>query len=185
MHFFVGSSNPVKINAVKFAVAKKFPNAVVIGFDVQSGVRHQPMTDDETRRGAENRAYAAISRGLEEYPEVTDAVGIGLEGGVFEADHELWSTVWAAVSDHRPKSTFVFTANGGRVLLPQEISKPMLAGEEMGPVIQRLSGILDVRQKQGMFGVVTKGFVERTEEYSSIVKLAIGLWYGKDWQHHD
>jgi non-canonical (house-cleaning) NTP pyrophosphatase len=44
-----------------------------------------------------------------------------------------------------------------------------------------VTGVNDVRSKQGMIGVVTGGFVDRTEEYSSIAKLALGLWYGREW----
>ena len=43
-------------------------------------------------------------------------------------------------------------------------------------------GEADVRSKQGMVGVVTKNFVDRTEEYTGIIKMALGLWYGRDWK---
>jgi len=33
-----------------------------------------------------------------------------------------------------------------------------------------------------MIGVVTNNFVDRTEEYSAIIKMALGLWYGRTWQ---
>jgi non-canonical (house-cleaning) NTP pyrophosphatase len=42
-----------------------------------------------------------------------------------------------------------------------------------------LSGEKDVRSKQGMIGIITNGFVDRTEEYTGITKMALGLWYGR------
>jgi non-canonical (house-cleaning) NTP pyrophosphatase len=43
MKFFVASTNPVKINAVKQVVSKKFPQALVKSLEVASGVAAQPM----------------------------------------------------------------------------------------------------------------------------------------------
>jgi inosine/xanthosine triphosphatase len=178
--FCVGSTNPVKKNAVKQALSEKMPEAEVEGFEVPSGVNAQPMTDEETRLGAENRARAAVERGkLQFADQTTEVFGIGLEGGIFQdSAGELWSTVWAAVVS--PEGD-LYVANGSRIRIPETIAQPMLKGEEMGPLVERLTGLGDVRQKQGMFGVITQNFVTRTEEYSSIVKMALGLWYGRDW----
>lgn len=181
MNIFVGSSNPVKLNAVRQALAEKYPNADVQGFDVASGVSHQPITDEETMIGAINRAKAALASGLAEtkQKDVTDVLGIGLEGGVFTDEQgQMWSTVWAAVVDTDGQE---YVANGARVKVPTIIAEPIARGEEMGPVMQSLTGISDVRKKQGMFGIITKDFISRTEEYGAIVKCALGLWYGRGW----
>lgn len=181
MHFFVGSSNPVKLNAVRSAIAEEWPDAQVHGFEVESGVRSQPMTDEETQQGAINRAKAARLAGFKKFPDLAleSGVGIGLEGGVTPWNGELWSTVWAAVVDG---SEEIFTSNGARMKVPASIAKPILEGGEMGPVVSKLVGVADVRKKQGMIGIVTQNFVNRTTEYGAIAKLAIGLWFGRDWE---
>ena len=52
----------------------------------------------------------------------------------------------------------------------------------MGPLVSKITGESDVRKKQGFIGVLTDGFVDRTEEYSGIAKMALGVWYGRNWQ---
>lgn len=180
MNIFVGSYNRVKINAVAQAVQAHWPTAEVTGYAVNSGVSSQPLTDEETQQGAVTRAKNALAAGIKHFPElnVEEVIGVGLEGGVTPWQNELWSTVWGAVVDRHGR---VFTANGVRIQLPKVIAQPILEGAEMGPLMEKLVGISDVRSHQGMIGVVTQNFVNRTEEYRGVAKLAIGLWFGQDW----
>ncbi|MDQ3008709.1 MAG: inosine/xanthosine triphosphatase [bacterium] len=180
MIIFVGSQNPVKIAAVSQAAAALKPQAVT-GFAVPSNVSEQPMTDPETRQGAYNRAMAAMVEGKKTLvPESkTTLLAIGLEGGVTKnEDGELWSTVWASVVDEEGKR---FEANGGRVRIPEPIAAAILSGGEMGPIMEKMMGIDNLKHKQGMFGIITNNFVDRTSEYSTIAKIALGLWYGQGW----
>lgn len=174
MHIYVGSTNPVKINAVTTAASETWPEVVVKGVGAASGVPEQPRGDQETRQGAINRAKAALEQGKKKSP----VLGVGLEGGVVMFDDELWSTVWVAVVD---QDAHIATANGARFRVPDRIAQPIIKGEEMGPVVASLVGEEDVRKKQGMIGVITSGFVDRTEEYMGIAKMALGLWYGREW----
>lgn len=185
MHIFVGSHNPVKINAVVGACSETWPDVVVEGFDVPSGISEQPKSDKETKIGAMNRAKATLAEGLKKYE--TDGVtfledqvlGVGLEGGVFEdEDGQMWSTVWVVAVD---TTGFMEFANGARFKVPNVVAEQIKKGGEMGPIISQVVGESDVRKKQGMIGITTKGFVDRTEEYQALAKLAIGLWYGRDW----
>lgn len=186
MIIFVGSTNPVKINAIKIASQTAWPNAQIIGMEADSNVSSQPRSDEETRLGAKNRALHVLEAGLKTLSETQlnqtqdQILGVGLEGGVFESQPgELWSTVWVAAVDQNKK---YFESNGARFKLPAVITNKLLAGEEMGPAVADLVAEPDVRQKQGAIGVVTKGFVDRTQEYAIIAKLALGLWYGQDWE---
>ncbi|GIK84294.1 MAG: NTPase [Patescibacteria group bacterium] len=185
MHIFVGSHNPVKINSVVGAVSETWPDAIVEGFDVPSGINEQPMGDQETKQGAMNRAQATLYDGLAKYEvdgfefDPEEVLGVGLEGGVFEdPEGQMWSTVWAVVVD---KNGLMEFANGARFKVPDIVAEQIRAGGEMGPIISSVVGESDVRKKQGMIGITTKGFVDRTEEYQALAKLAIGLWYGRDW----
>lgn len=57
----------------------------------------------------------------------------------------------------------------------------------MGPILSEMYYGANIRQTNGAIGVVTKNFVTRTEEYSAICKMAVGLWFGQDWMkqlHH-
>ncbi|MDH5533129.1 MAG: inosine/xanthosine triphosphatase [Candidatus Pacebacteria bacterium] len=183
MLIFVGSKNPVKINSVINAGSEAWPELKVVGIDVPSGINEQPMSDDETRQGAENRAKFVLKDGLKtlskkEIQENT-ILGIGLEGGVFEKiKGELWSTVWATVVDQKGN---LFESNGARFKVPNIIADRILAGEEMGPIMGSFFSDPNLKQKQGAIGAITKGFIDRTEEYTIIVKLALGLYFGQGW----
>jgi len=84
------------------AAAETWPKIKVSGFEVMSGVSEQPITDQETKTGAINRAQAVLQIGLKEAVDSKDILGVGLEGGVFVDDqNQTWTTVWAAVVDHK------------------------------------------------------------------------------------
>lgn len=184
MKIFVGSTNPVKINAVIQAALETWPDLKTEGFEVPSGISEQPMSDEETYTGAVNRAKAVFAIGKkslnsENAHPTEEYLAVGLEGGVFEnTDGYLWCTVWVAVIDQEEN---IYTANGARFRVPDLVAKLIREGKEMGPVIGELVGEADVRKKQGMIGIITNGFVDRTEEYTGICKMALGLYYGRNW----
>ena len=181
MYFFVGTTNKAKLDAVRLATKVMWPDAVIIGYEVESGVAVQPMTDDETKLGSENRARRSLQLGREKHQNLAhlDSLGVGLEGGVTIIGDELWSTVWVTVVDQEGQ---LFSANGARIKLAPQIAQPILNGEEMGPVVEQLTGTVDIKQKQGMLGIVTKNYATRSEEYGAIAKLAVGLWFGREWE---
>ncbi len=185
MNIFIGSTNPIKIQAVIDATRAQWPGVVIEGIAVPSGIHEQPMSDTETRTGARNRAQAVLEAGLQklqqnqatEQPPVV--LGIGLEGGVESRDGELWSTVWAVVVD---QSGEYYESNGARFKVPEVFAQKIREGGEMGPVVSALTGIENIKHSLGMIGVITSSFCTRTEEYTAIAKLALGLWYGRKWQ---
>jgi len=181
MNILVGSTNPVKINSVINAGSETWPELEVIGISVPSGVGEQPFSDEETRLGATNRARAVLKAGLKKTSSKAKktTLGIGVEGGVFEKTRgELWSTVWAVIIDEKGN---IYESNGARFKVPEPINSRLLAGEEMGLIVGSLFADPNLKQKQGAIGAITKGFIDRTEEYTYIVKLALGLYYGRDW----
>ena len=86
----VGSGNPVKLNAVKAAFGRAFPDRAleVCSVPASSGVASQPLGDAETRLGAVNRATDAARLFAEQRGQVADFT-VGLEGGVAEGDRAL------------------------------------------------------------------------------------------------
>lgn len=182
MTIFVGSHNPVKVNAIVNAASETWPDVTVEGIDVPSGISEQPFSDKETRVGAVNRAEGALAQGLKIQPALQKTpelvLGVGLEGGVFEHDGDVWSTVWVAVIDLNGS---LFEANGARFKVPPRIGQLLKDGQELGPLMSELVGEADIRKKQGMIGIITNSFVDRTEQYQGIAKMAIGLWHGREW----
>src|SRR5436309_1627853 len=87
----VGSTNPVKIGAVRAMIAQVWADARVDGVSVPSGVSDQPIGDDETIRGALARAAAARDA-------LGTELGVGIEGGVVErSDGTMRTCAWAAI----------------------------------------------------------------------------------------
>ena len=168
----VGSANPVKVEAAKIA-AQDLGDSKVQGFEVESGVSHQPRSDGETRAGAAARAHAALNA------SVDAEIGIGFEGGVHEEMGAMYNVVWCSVVDRNGEH---FETSGARFLLPKIIADGIRVGKEMGPLLDELLKDTNTKQKQGMVGTVTKGYITRTEEYASLARLAIGLWFGRSWQ---
>ncbi|HZZ98902.1 MAG TPA: inosine/xanthosine triphosphatase [Candidatus Saccharimonadia bacterium] len=168
----IGSTNKTKILAVEQAFSA-IPLTKVKGVEVNTGVSEQPMSDEETQNGAENRARAA----LEKVPKAD--LAMGLEGGVQKTKRGLMNSVWCCLID---RDENVFFANGERFYIPNLIAEKILAGREMGPLLDELTGEKDIKKGRGFIGVVTKSYITRPEAYGNLAKLVVGLWYGKEWE---
>lgn len=168
MKIIVGSTNPVKINAVRVVFEEAWSGCQVSGVEVESGVASQPMSEDETRRGAMNRAKLCV---------VNADYGVGIEGGVQEIDGKLFECAWVAVIN---KSGEVGMGGGLYFELPEKIARRIQKGEELGPIMQELMQY-DVKRSDGAIGVLTKGMLTRQAAYEQIVKSAIVRFVSKEW----
>jgi inosine/xanthosine triphosphatase len=159
----VGSTNPVKIGAARRIFGQLFPGAAVTGLAVPSGVSAQPIGAEETRQGAVNRARAALAAGDADF-------GVGLEGGVAFRGDECWMIQFCAIA-HR--SGRIGIGEGVQFLLPPRIGEAVRAGGEVGPLMDGLSGIANIKQKGGAIGFLTNGLVVREEMYAHMVAAAL------------
>ncbi len=177
IHLWLGSTNRAKVAAAEAAVLS-VSSGIVTGVSVTSGVAEQPMSDEETRAGATGRARAALIHGQQQKIGGL-LLGMGLEGGVVEQSDGLWNTVWAVVVDEQGD---VFAANGSRFRIPERIAQSIRDGREMGPLLAEITGVDDIRSKGGFIGAITESWVTRTQEYTNLATLALGLWHGRRWQ---
>lgn len=174
MRIGVGSQNPIKVAAVRQAMqlVVERQNLQIVpeitGYEVESGVPPQPRTELETRTGAFNRAQNVLQH------DPTIEVAVGMEGGVCPDGDDLFSTVWVCVRDRSGRKTEV---NGARFRLPKAVAEPIQNGEEMGLVMDRLTGKTNIKHQEGMIGTLTGGAVTRQEEYENLVTLALGLFF--------
>lgn len=165
MEIAIGTMNPVKIAAVKQAFTG-FPEAVFLPAAVSSGVSPQPFSDEETVKGAINRAKNAL------YHAGAD-LGIGLEGGIHETGDSFFLCNWGALA---VKNGETIEAGGARIKLPQEIGLAVKGGRELGDVMDEYTKQHNVRHKEGAVGIFTAGFVTRTEMFSHIAQLLAGQY---------
>ncbi|MBM7542985.1 DUF84 family protein [Amphibacillus cookii] len=162
MEVIVGSENKAKLNAVKAV----FSTEIVKGALAPSKVSDQPFSDEETLTGAINRAKYVQSVS-------TEAIGIGLEGGVMKLDNQLYLCNWGALidPDHR-----IFTASGARIPLPDIIAKSLYDGIELGVIIDEYADKVGVSQQKGAIGILTNNQLSRETMFIHIVQQLKGQW---------
>lgn len=158
----IGSKNFAKVEAVK----RVFTEEEVISLSVPSLVSEQPFSDDETIKGALNRAENALQAG-------STYIGIGLEGGVVEMLDGLFLCNWGALVDRNGFSTI---AGGARLRLPDEVAEQVRQGKELGPVMDDYARKRDVRQLEGAVGILTNGKINRLEMFQHVVMLLAGQY---------
>jgi inosine/xanthosine triphosphatase len=171
----VGSTNPVKIGAVRAVVQRIAPRVVVEGIAVPSSVPEQPWGDDETIRGAETRARAALAS-----PEPAD-LAVGLEGGVVDtADGGLRTCAWAAAISRDGR-----TGIGGSLAmpLPPAVASLVRGGLELGAAMDRVAGAHDTKRGPGAVGLLTAGLVDRQRAYEHLVAYALAPWLAAERWH--
>lgn len=162
MKIIIGSKNPAKVKAVQ-DVFQKY-GAEYMTLDIPSGVNNQPFSDEETIKGAINRAYGALEAG-------NGDIGIGLEGGVQDTEFGLFLCNWGALAE---KGKPPIIAGGARIPLPDAIAAKLAAGEELGPVMDDFTNKNDIRKKEGAIGVFTNGEISRSDMFSHVMKLLVG-----------
>lgn len=162
----VGSVNPVKIEAVRLAFKKVWPEKdwETEGVEVSSGVADQPMSDEETIEGAVNRAKAA----LEIIPEAE--YGVGLEGGLQQVGNYWFDCGWVAVVSRQGD---VGIGSSIKMITPPKMMEKISQGMELGLVIDEIFGTENSRQAEGHFGLMTKGVISRTKGYTDGVIAAL------------
>jgi inosine/xanthosine triphosphatase len=159
----VGSTNPVKLGAVRAILAPLAPSAVIAAVAVSSGVPDQPRGDEETIRGARARAQAAR--------DALDAdLGVGIEGGIVEDREGMRTCAWAAVAGRDGRVTV-----GGSLAmpLPNEVADAVRGGVELGEAMDRVSGGRDTKRGSGAVGILTAGLVDRQRAYEILLAYAL------------
>ena len=161
----VASKNPVKINATKIAFGKMFPDVdfEVVGVSVPSGVNDQPLSSDETKRGAINRASNVQK-------EVPDAdLWVGIEGGLEKIGDDMDAFAWIVIKSS-DRLSFSRTAS---FFLPRKTVELINSGIKLGTANDILFQRTDSKQKGGAVGILTDGVSTRTSYYIEAVVLAL------------
>ena len=198
MFIAVGSQNKAKLITVQIAIQKLFPSCEVIivsddfskncenrdnnlkpnsiyiqGFNVESGVSSQPMTDDECIQGATNRATNA----MKELP--TAVYGIGLEGGVDKKNGKWYECGWIVVKkkimDNSEGDEYdnIGIASSARFEISDKIMRMITEDKmELGTVMDKLSEKQSVKTNEGAMGILTNGLLSRAQVYSDAVIFA-------------
>ena len=163
MKIAVGSTNPVKVEAVRTMAQRIWPAVEIISVAAPSGISDMPMSDEEALTGARNRAKAAQQAAGAD-------LGVGLEGGVHPESFGLALHGWVVIVDGNGREGI---GGGARLPLPQSIAQRVLAGEELGDVMDDVLNDHNVKQKGGAVGALTAGLVMRQETFAVAVAYAL------------
>ncbi|EHP70785.1 hypothetical protein MetMK1DRAFT_00012880 [Metallosphaera yellowstonensis MK1] len=163
----VGSTNGVKVEAVREALMEVLPNAEVKTLSVDSEVSPQPWCH-ETYSGARNRALKSLQEGCD--------IGVGIEGGVcVERNRVLaFAVIYAVGRD----GTENFSTSPWFVLPPSLASK-LFEGKELGEATDLVYGRVGSKYHKGAVGILSK-VIDRRRLYKDAVILALYPFYNRE-----
>lgn len=187
----VGSLRGPKLEAVREAVEQfallfgegtKFE---AIGFEVESGVAHTPLSAGESMRGARQRAEELVRRA--ESSEETFDFYVGVEGGLeviaSESGHssgadagrrrvflESWAYVTDGVRGHFGRS--------GAIELPEALAVEVVDRKvELAAAIDAFAGAAGIRDRQGAWGILSGDLITRREAFRVAVIAGFAPFY--------
>lgn len=163
MKINVGTHNPVKVRATRNVLEKIYTTVDVEGIEVDSGVSDQPIGLDETIQGAMNRARNAF---------IGVDLSVGIESGLLAVPHSITGYLdlqWCAIYDGE-RTTLGVSAG---FEYPPAVVEEVLKGQEVGDVMDRVTGVEKLGQKTGAVSILTKGLLNRTENTEQCVLMAM------------
>jgi inosine/xanthosine triphosphatase len=108
---------------------------------------------------------------------------VGIEGGIVRSNCRSFALGVVCIVDANGRIAF---GTSPQFSLPDHITKELLAGVELGDVIDRLTGEENTKQRGGAIGFLTRGNLSRQELYAQGIVVALvpflnaALYYGED-----
>ncbi len=168
MKITVGSTNPVKLEAVKEAIKDYdfLADAEVVGVKAVSGVSEQPKSIDETVNGAINRAKNIFH---------DCDYSIGIENGLMKVPNTktgYMDVTVCAIYDGRHfhmglSSAFEYPREVTRLVFEEGLDIDQAAYET------GITGNPDVGNAEGVIGILTKGRLSRKGYTKQAVVMAL------------
>jgi len=163
----IGSENSVKIESARQSFSKFFKPVNVKGLRVDSGVPAQPC-NEEVFVGAKNRAEHVKRINDEQHLNANFFVGI--EGGILQFHNRWFQGSVIHILDQQHRDSFGTT---GLYELPNWIIEKLLAGNELGPIIDELVQNSNTKAKQSTIGFLTNGEVDRLQNNTQAITFAL------------
>ncbi len=164
MNIIVGSKNPVKIKASRNVLEKIYGQVNVTGLDVDSCVPDQPFGKEQTIKGAVNRAKNAYSDEFD--------LSIGIESGLMKIENSITGYIdlqWCAIFDG-DKITLGVSSG---FEYPPSVVEEVLNGSAVGDVMDKVTGVDNLGQKEGAVSYLSKGMLDRIENTEQCVLTAM------------
>ncbi len=180
MVIIVGSTRPAKVEAVRDAIVaiarvdERFGHARIQSVDLTDVAPTMPMTDRAICDGARLRAQTLQER-ASGIVGAEPSLSIGLEGGLDPLPTDSGRYVlktWAAATD----GVGWGFGGGGAILLPDDVTRRVLDGHELGDVIDQVARAA-VRGTRGAWGVLSLDLIGRQDSFRSAVLAALAPFY--------
>jgi inosine/xanthosine triphosphatase len=178
----LSSTRPAKVEGARkaltaiAAIDPRFANPDIQTFDLTAIAPRMPLSEAEIVDGARRRARTLIERPASDRLE---AYAVGLEGGLtpltLDGDEVWMLQSWAAVTDGQ---RWGYGA-GGALEVPAALARRVVAGEELGDVIDGLAGS-GTRGTRGAWGVLTRDLAGRRDAFRLAVLAAFAPFYNRD-----
>ena len=171
MKVAVGSKNAAKVGAVEEILHDDphLSGAEVAGYDVPSEISAQPLSLEETLRGARNRAKNAKEAGKADY-------GFGIESGLIEIPYSKSGYMDVTTCAIYDGTDYHLGLSSAWEFKDAEIFHAIGSGEgEMTDVLVE-RGIFDhpsMREGKGAISVATNGRLERKNYTKQAIQMAL------------
>jgi inosine/xanthosine triphosphatase len=182
----VGSTRGPKVEAVRRALAQlaeshpDLASAEIIPLDVAADAPPMPLSLDELLDGSRSRAHLALET-VQTQGRRAD-LGVGLEGGIElrrgdPLGRRGFLMSWAYVTDGQRGAH----GCGGAIELPRALLDRIVEdGVELGQAIDEFSRQHDVRSRQGAWGILTDGLLDRTRSFEISLVNALAPFYNRE-----
>lgn len=182
MYVCIGSKNQIKVKAVEEVIANypEFVGVKTSSISVSSGVSEQPMSLEETIKGAKNRAlnaYIACE---------PCSYSFGIESGLFKAEGTATGYLEASVCCIYDGSNY-FTGLSCGFEVPAKILKFVLEDKMNLSQACNKAGItsdINLGSAEGLIGLLSKGRIDRKEYtkhaiVTALIQVQNLSWYTK------
>ena len=149
-------------------------------YSIDSGVSETPKMREEIINGALNRVKAMQEMLIDNSGSADFYVG--MEGGFhrinIKGEDVTFIEGWAAVSD----GSAVNIGSSPNLSVPKKLAYYVYEeNESLSAAIDRYSGLADVRDHQGVFGVLTGNILTRELSFRSALITAFAPFYNKEY----
>ena len=174
MKVLLGTTNPLKIEALDKALKEYFDDYEIISIDAPSSVSDMPF-NDEVVRGAKNRAEY-LKKYAKDNGLVVDYY-VSLEGGIHSYFGDYVMTNIAYIEDSNSKNSI---GTSGSFPIPNEYIDEIKV-DTMGSVIDKYFNQENVRYTIGAVGVLTRGKFKRLDEFYEAYMMALVRFINDKW----
>ena len=165
-----GTTNPAKLEGIRSAFSKYFPELEIKAMDASSVAQAQPLGLEQIVKGAVARAKYAMTKTLSDF-------GVGVEAGIFKIGDVYFDHQQAAIVDRTGRVSLGHSA--GFMLPSGPVEKMIRNGDELEDFAVEFSGVPQIGDKGGLIRHLTKGAMTRTDLTEQCVTTALVPWLHK------